>query len=76
MNLFTQLKLALAWHREFNRVRAELESHSQRQISGDLRLNLSDAPDVAAKAADEHIAALRERAVYGPGRGAAIPLPA
>lgn len=75
MNLFRRLTLALAWHREFNRVRAELECHSQLEISGDLRLNRSDIPDIAAQAADEHVAALGRQASM-PRGGAGFPLPA
>jgi uncharacterized protein YjiS (DUF1127 family) len=57
MNLFHHLKLAVLWRREFNRVRSELSSYSERELSADLRLNRSDIPAIAAEAADEGVTA-------------------
>jgi hypothetical protein len=58
MNLLNHLKLALIRRREFLKVRAELESYSERELMADLRLNRSAIPAVAAEAADQRVAAL------------------
>jgi len=50
MNLLKHVGLALLRRRECRRVRAELETYSERELSADLRLNRSDIPDVAAGA--------------------------
>src|SRR3954454_20364988 len=58
MDLLNHLKLALLRHREFRKVSAELESHSERELMADLRLNRSAIPAIAAEAADQRVAAL------------------
>jgi len=50
MNLSQRIGLALLRRRECRRVRAELETYSERELSADLRLNRSDIPDLAARA--------------------------
>lgn len=57
MNLLHQLQLALIWRREHHRVRAELASYSDRELSADLRLHRSDIPGIAGEAADAKVAA-------------------
>ncbi len=57
MDILKRLQLAVAWRREFHRVRAELATYSERELAADLRLNLSDIPSIAAEAADERVAA-------------------
>src|SRR5690348_16994438 len=50
MNLLKRIEHALLRRRECRRVRAELETYSQRELNADLRLNRSDIPDLAAEA--------------------------
>ena len=50
MNLSQRIGLALLRRRECRRVRAELETYSERELNADLRLNRSDIPDLAAQA--------------------------
>jgi hypothetical protein len=61
MDLLNPIKLAFIWHREFRKVRAELESYSARELAADLRMSRADIPEVAARAADEKVAALVRR---------------
>ena len=58
MNLLHHLKLALLRRRAFRKVSAELESHAERELMADLRLNRSAIPAIAADAADQRVAAL------------------
>ncbi len=58
MNLLHHLKLALLRRRAFRKVSAELESHAERELMADLRLNRSAIPAIAAEAADQRVAAL------------------
>lgn len=65
--------LAWMWHREFHKVRAELESYSERELTADLQLNRSGIPGIAADAADERVAAFVQarpdyRSAWGWGR--------
>ena len=65
MDLFKRVELALIRRREYRRLRAELESYSERELSADLRLSRSDIPEVAAEAADQRVAAfVRARPEY------------
>lgn len=65
MNLLHHLKLASIWRREYRRVLAEFASYSDRELSADLRLHLSDTPGIAAEAADQHVAAfVRDNPAY------------
>jgi hypothetical protein len=57
MDLVKRLELALMWYREFRKVRAELETYSERELNSDLRLNRSDIPTLAAEAAERRVAA-------------------
>ena len=50
MNLLERIEHALLRRRECRRVRAELETYSERELNADLRLNRSDIPDLAAEA--------------------------
>src|SRR3954452_7269970 len=50
MNLLKHIGHALLRRRECRRVRAELETYSERELSADLRLNRSDIPALAAQA--------------------------
>ena len=50
MNLLNHVEHALRRRRECRRVRAELETYSERELSADPRLNRSDIPDLAAEA--------------------------
>ena len=50
MNLLKHIEHALRRQRECRRVRAELETYSERELSADLRLDRSDIPDLAAQA--------------------------
>ncbi len=76
MNLLNHLKLALLRRRAFHKVSAELESHAERELMADLRLNRSAIPALAADAADQRVAALvrshpeHRRAWEGHGRQA------
>jgi uncharacterized protein YjiS (DUF1127 family) len=56
-----RIALARLWRREFRRARAELESHSERELRSDLRLNRSDIPEIAAEAAEQSLAAFVRR---------------
>jgi hypothetical protein len=65
VEFFKRIELELIWRREFARVRAELTSYSERQISADLRMNGSDIPGIAREAADQHLATfVRSRPSY------------
>ena len=77
MTLFQRIELARLWRREYRRVRGELETHTQRELSTDLGLNRSDIPDIAAEAADQKVAAfVRSHPGYDrrPRGGFAAPL--
>ena len=50
MNLPKRIEHALLRRRECRRVRAELETYSERELNADLRLSRSDIPDLAAEA--------------------------
>ena len=50
MNLLKHIEHALLRQRECRRVRAELETYSERELNADLRLNRSDIPALAAEA--------------------------
>ena len=50
MNVLKHVGHALLRRREYRRVRAELETYSERELSADLRLNRSDIPDLAVGA--------------------------
>ena len=50
MNLLKRIGHALLRRRECRRVRAELETYSERELNADLRLNRSDIPALAAEA--------------------------
>ena|SRR5687767_6373502 len=50
-----RLELARRRRREFRKVRAELESYSERELMSDLRLKRSDIPALAAQAAEERV---------------------
>src|SRR5687768_2127656 len=50
-----RLELARRRRREFRKVRAELESYSERELMSDLRLTRSDIPAIAAQAAEERV---------------------
>ena len=50
MNLLKRIEHALLRQRECRRVRAELETYSERELNADLRLNRSGIPDLAAQA--------------------------
>ena len=50
MNLLKHIEHALRRQRECRRVRAELETYSERELNADLRLSRSDIPDLAAEA--------------------------
>src|SRR4051794_1294075 len=50
MNLSKRIGHALLRRRERRRVRAELETYSERELNADLRLSRSDIPDLAAEA--------------------------
>ena len=50
MKLSKRIGLALLRRRERRRVRAELETYSERELNADLRLSRSDIPDLAAEA--------------------------
>jgi uncharacterized protein YjiS (DUF1127 family) len=50
MNLLKRIEHALLRRRECRRVRAELETYSERELNADLRLSRSDIPDLAARA--------------------------
>jgi uncharacterized protein YjiS (DUF1127 family) len=54
-NLINHLKIHLAWHREYRRIYAELDSYTQREMKADLGLNRSEIPELAAMAADQHV---------------------
>ena len=56
MNILRSLELAWLRHSEYRKVRAELESYSEREMHSDLRLCRSDIPDIAAEAADARVA--------------------
>ena len=58
MNLLEHVELALLRHREYRKVRAELETYSERELNADLRLNRSGIPELATEAGDERVAAL------------------
>ena len=49
MDLLKRIQLAWLRRREFLKAQAELESHSQRELAIDLRMNRSDIPDLAAE---------------------------
>ena len=53
-----RIQLARAWHREYRRVSAELGAYSPKELSADLRLSRGDIPELASRAADEHVATL------------------
>jgi hypothetical protein len=55
MDLLKRIQLAWLRRREFLKAQAELESHSQRELATDLRMNWSDIPDLAAKMAQERV---------------------
>ena len=50
MNFLKHIEHVLLRQRECRRVRAELETYSERELNADLRLNRSDIPDLAAEA--------------------------
>jgi uncharacterized protein YjiS (DUF1127 family) len=55
LNIIDRIKISLAWHRQYRRVYAELDSYTQREMKADLGLNRSDIPEIAAMAADQYI---------------------
>ncbi len=59
MNVFESIKLAWLRRREFRKVLAELESHTDRELLSDLRLDRADFPHVAREAAEQRVAQLR-----------------
>lgn len=62
-DIINRISLTLAWHREYARVSAELGAYTRHELAADLRLSRGDIPELAARAADEHVAALsRSRA--------------
>lgn len=52
-----RLELASMRRREQAKVAAELGTYSERELMGDLRMNRSEIPDVAAAEADHRVAA-------------------
>jgi hypothetical protein len=65
-DLVDRIRFAFAWRREYARVSAELGSHTKNELAADLRLSRGDIPEMAARAADEHVAALsRARSGHG-----------
>ncbi len=65
-----RIALARLWRREFRKARTELESYSERELESDLRINLSDIPEIAAEAAEQSVAAfVRSHSDYGKVRG-------
>ncbi len=56
VNVFKGVKLAWLQYREFNRVLAELESYTDRELIGDLRIDRADIVRVAHEAAEQHVA--------------------
>ncbi len=59
MNVFESIKLAWLRRREFRKVLAELESHTDRELLSDLRLDRADFAHVARQAAEQRVASLR-----------------
>lgn len=59
MNVFESIKLAWLQYREFNRVLAELESYTDRELIGDLRIDRADFVRIAYEAAEQHVARYR-----------------
>lgn len=57
MDLLKRIKLHLLWRREFARISGELSYYSQNELRCDLGMSRSDIPDIAARGADDHIAA-------------------
>ncbi len=72
-DLVDRIRFAFAWRREYARVSAELGSHTKNELAADLRLSRGDIPEMAARAADEHVAALRSTR-SGQGWAGASPL--
>jgi hypothetical protein len=56
--LTRRITLARMWRREYAQVAAELGTHSERELTGDLRMNRSEIPGVAAEEADRRVAAI------------------
>lgn len=77
MNLIESIELAWRRRREFRKVLAELESHTDRELLSDLRLDRADFARVAREAAEQRVAQLRaerrrRQAARGPRGYAAL----
>jgi hypothetical protein len=60
-----QLELRAVWRRAYNRVQAELETYSDRELLADLLPPRSDFPTLAAAAGDQAVAEfLRQHGEY------------
>jgi len=71
--LTRRIELARMWRREYARVVAEFETYSERELTGDLRMNRSEIPGVAAEEADRRVAAfVRADPAYRGRRRAAV----
>ena len=55
--LTRRIGLAQMWRREYAQVVAELGTYSERELTGDLGMNRSEIPGVAAEEADRRVAA-------------------
>jgi len=55
LNIINRIKNILAWRREYQRVYAELASHTEREMNADLGLNRSDIAQLAADGANQRL---------------------
>jgi uncharacterized protein YjiS (DUF1127 family) len=70
MDLIKRIELYRIRQREYRRVRAELLAYSPRELMGDLRMVPADIPEVARKAADQHVEAfVRSNPAYRAAQG-------
>lgn len=68
MNVFESIKLTWLQYREFNRVLAELESYSDRELASDLRIDRADLVHIAYEAAEQHVAKYQAERQRAPAR--------
>ena len=55
--LSRRIALTRMWRREYAQVAAELGTYSEHELTGDLRMNRSEIPGIAAEEADRRVAA-------------------
>ncbi|MFO1075326.1 MAG: hypothetical protein U1E17_22050 [Geminicoccaceae bacterium] len=65
MGIVNALRLAWVRHCEYTKVMAELESYTDRELVGDLRVDRADFSHIAAEAAEQQVRLAAARLAHG-----------